>query len=267
MPVPGFKGSLLDFVMRETEVLHGKVRRYTSPTERPFFPDAIPPLILPPLNYPRVRRMHGISFDSQFSVRAHSLPLRATTPLPPPTLSPSRHVLSLPSCRDSPLRRPRSLLPTTHALPPSIAHAHCPYSAHAHFPPSPRLTPCPSPSLIPLRRLCSIPIPSLPIPHLPIPSLPIPHLPIPSLPIPHLPIPSLPIPHLPIPASPSLPSPSLPSPSLTSQSLNLPSLFSPSLFSPSLFSPSLFSPSLPSPSLTSPFRMLVVGSTTTRYDK
>ncbi|CAI5954627.1 unnamed protein product [Closterium sp. NIES-64] len=59
MPVPGFEGSLLDFVMRETEVLHGKVRRYTSPTERPFFPDAIPPLILPPLNYPRVIAQEG----------------------------------------------------------------------------------------------------------------------------------------------------------------------------------------------------------------
>ncbi|GJP40241.1 hypothetical protein CLOM_g24510 [Closterium sp. NIES-68] len=54
MPVPGFDGSLLEFVMRETEMLHGKVRRYTSPTERPFFPDAIPPLILPQLNYPKV---------------------------------------------------------------------------------------------------------------------------------------------------------------------------------------------------------------------
>jgi chorismate mutase len=52
--VPGFDGTLLEYVMRETEVLHGKVRRYTSPTERPFFPDAIPQIILPPLGYPKV---------------------------------------------------------------------------------------------------------------------------------------------------------------------------------------------------------------------
>jgi chorismate mutase len=44
--------SLLEYVLRETERLHGGVRRYTSPDEHAFFPDDLPPLVLPPLDYP-----------------------------------------------------------------------------------------------------------------------------------------------------------------------------------------------------------------------
>lgn len=59
VPVPGFdaKGnrmSLLDYVLRETEQMHGKLRRYTSPDEHPFFPEDVPALVLPPLQYPKV---------------------------------------------------------------------------------------------------------------------------------------------------------------------------------------------------------------------
>jgi len=57
IPVPGFdrsgrRYSLLEYVLREQEQLHGKIRRYTSPDEHPFFPDDVPPLVLPPISYP-----------------------------------------------------------------------------------------------------------------------------------------------------------------------------------------------------------------------
>ncbi|KAF8062653.1 CM1 [Scenedesmus sp. PABB004] len=50
----GTRLSLLEYLLRETEALHGKVRRYTSPDEHAFFPDDLPPLVLPPLEYPGV---------------------------------------------------------------------------------------------------------------------------------------------------------------------------------------------------------------------
>jgi len=39
--------SFLDFMLVETERLHAKVRRYTAPEEHAFFPDRIPPPVLP----------------------------------------------------------------------------------------------------------------------------------------------------------------------------------------------------------------------------
>ncbi|KAK4490723.1 hypothetical protein RD792_001424 [Penstemon davidsonii] len=50
----GFHGSLADYMIKETEKLHGKVGRYKSPDEHPFFPNELPEPLLPPLQYPRV---------------------------------------------------------------------------------------------------------------------------------------------------------------------------------------------------------------------
>ncbi|XP_010551404.1 PREDICTED: chorismate mutase 3, chloroplastic isoform X1 [Tarenaya hassleriana] len=50
----GFRGSLVEFMVRETENLHAKVGRYKSPDEHPFFPDCLPEPMLPPLQYPQV---------------------------------------------------------------------------------------------------------------------------------------------------------------------------------------------------------------------
>ncbi|KAL3525895.1 hypothetical protein ACH5RR_014267 [Cinchona calisaya] len=50
----GFRGSLIDYMVKETEKLHARVGRYKSPDEHPFFPDDLPNPILPPLKYPRV---------------------------------------------------------------------------------------------------------------------------------------------------------------------------------------------------------------------
>ena len=44
--------SLLEWMLNETEKLHAKVRRYTSPEEHAFFPDALPEPILQPLDFP-----------------------------------------------------------------------------------------------------------------------------------------------------------------------------------------------------------------------
>lgn len=44
--------SLLDWMFMETEKLHAKIRRYTSPEEHPFFPKYISAPVLPQLEYP-----------------------------------------------------------------------------------------------------------------------------------------------------------------------------------------------------------------------
>lgn len=59
IPVPGFRPegrrySLLEYLLRETEQVHGRIRRYTSPDEYPFFPEDLPALVLPPITYDQV---------------------------------------------------------------------------------------------------------------------------------------------------------------------------------------------------------------------
>ncbi|GMH39402.1 hypothetical protein BSKO_07300 [Bryopsis sp. KO-2023] len=59
IPVPGFSAdgsrlSLLEYVLRGTEQLHGKIRRFTSCDEHAFYPNELPPLVLPPIKYPDV---------------------------------------------------------------------------------------------------------------------------------------------------------------------------------------------------------------------
>lgn len=54
-----FHGSLVEFMVKETERLHAKVGRYNSPDEHPFFPAGLPEPMLPPLQYPQV--LHPIS--------------------------------------------------------------------------------------------------------------------------------------------------------------------------------------------------------------
>jgi chorismate mutase len=51
---PGFDGSLLQFMLKETEHLHAKVRRYQAPDEQAFFPEGLPQPILPSLVNPKV---------------------------------------------------------------------------------------------------------------------------------------------------------------------------------------------------------------------
>ncbi|URD95019.1 chorismate mutase [Musa troglodytarum] len=55
----GSHGSLVEFMVRETEKLHAQVGRYKSPDEHPFFPDGLPEPMLPPMRYPKV--LHPIA--------------------------------------------------------------------------------------------------------------------------------------------------------------------------------------------------------------
>ncbi|XP_068651737.1 chorismate mutase 2 [Aristolochia californica] len=52
--VPGFSCSMLEYFVKETEVLQAKVGRYENPEEHPFFPDGLPLPLLSPRNYPQV---------------------------------------------------------------------------------------------------------------------------------------------------------------------------------------------------------------------
>ncbi|KAL6013498.1 Chorismate mutase 1-like protein [Asimina triloba] len=52
--INGFHGSLVEYMVRETEKLHARVGRYRSPDEHPFFPADLPEPMLPPLQYPQV---------------------------------------------------------------------------------------------------------------------------------------------------------------------------------------------------------------------
>lgn len=52
--IPGFDGSLVEFMLKETERLHAKVRRYQAPDEHPFFPEDLPEPILPSLPLSKV---------------------------------------------------------------------------------------------------------------------------------------------------------------------------------------------------------------------
>uniref|UniRef100_A0A2P2K1U1 chorismate mutase n=1 Tax=Rhizophora mucronata TaxID=61149 RepID=A0A2P2K1U1_RHIMU len=51
----GFSGSLVEYLLKKTEMLHAQVGRYKSPDEHPFFPYDLPRPLLPPLQYVQVR--------------------------------------------------------------------------------------------------------------------------------------------------------------------------------------------------------------------
>lgn len=48
------KYSFMDWYLRQQEALQSRIRRFESPDENPFFPDAVLPPILKPLDYPEI---------------------------------------------------------------------------------------------------------------------------------------------------------------------------------------------------------------------
>ncbi|KAF8475677.1 chorismate mutase [Kalaharituber pfeilii] len=56
--------SFLAYMLRETERVHARVRRYQAPDELPFFPDNLPGPILPPLNYPLLLHPNKININA-----------------------------------------------------------------------------------------------------------------------------------------------------------------------------------------------------------
>ncbi|KAL6719246.1 chorismate mutase aro7 [Lecanora helva] len=61
--IPNSKLSLFDWMLREQERLQSLVRRYESPDEYPFFPDAIQQPILQPLNYPQILHPNDVDVN------------------------------------------------------------------------------------------------------------------------------------------------------------------------------------------------------------
>ncbi|KAL8772667.1 MAG: hypothetical protein Q9209_002328 [Squamulea sp. 1 TL-2023] len=61
--IPGSSLSLFDWMLREQESLQSLVRRYQSPDEYPFFPDALQTPILQPLNYPQILHPNDVDVN------------------------------------------------------------------------------------------------------------------------------------------------------------------------------------------------------------
>lgn len=74
--IPGSELSLFDWMLREQERLHSLVRRYQSPDEYPFFPDALETPILKPLHYPRILHPNDVNVNTKLkqSYISHILP-------------------------------------------------------------------------------------------------------------------------------------------------------------------------------------------------
>ncbi|KAK2746941.1 chorismate mutase aro7 [Myotisia sp. PD_48] len=60
---------LMDYVLREQERLQSRVRRYQSPDEYPFFPDALEKSILQPLQYPKILHPNDVNVNDVIKSR------------------------------------------------------------------------------------------------------------------------------------------------------------------------------------------------------
>lgn len=69
IPLPSSRLSFSDWVLREQERLQSRIRRFLSPDEYPFFPDAMEPLILPPLSYPKVLWENEVNVNRELKER------------------------------------------------------------------------------------------------------------------------------------------------------------------------------------------------------
>ena len=56
--------SLADYILSETERLHSLVRRYDSPDEYPFFPQALQRPMLQPLQYPQILHVNNVNVNN-----------------------------------------------------------------------------------------------------------------------------------------------------------------------------------------------------------
>jgi len=61
LKIPNSDLSFLDWTLREHERLQSLIRRYESPDEYPFFPDALQTPILQPLNYPKILHPNNVN--------------------------------------------------------------------------------------------------------------------------------------------------------------------------------------------------------------
>lgn len=69
VPIPGSDLSFSDWVLREQEALQSKIRRYQSPDQYPFFPDAMQPLLLKELFYPKILWDNDVNVNAELKQR------------------------------------------------------------------------------------------------------------------------------------------------------------------------------------------------------
>ncbi|KAL9097040.1 MAG: hypothetical protein Q9165_001004 [Trypethelium subeluteriae] len=74
--IPNSPLPLFDWMLREQEHLQSLVRRYQSPDEYPFFPDALQTPILAPIHYPKILHPNDVNVNEQLkaSYIEHILP-------------------------------------------------------------------------------------------------------------------------------------------------------------------------------------------------
>ncbi|RDL39944.1 Uncharacterized protein BP5553_04284 [Venustampulla echinocandica] len=63
--IPDSNLGFLDWTLREREKLDSLIRRFESPDEYPFFPDALQKPILQPLNYPKILHENDVNVNEK----------------------------------------------------------------------------------------------------------------------------------------------------------------------------------------------------------
>ncbi|TVY55181.1 Chorismate mutase [Lachnellula cervina] len=76
LKIPHSSLSFLDWTLREREKLDSLIRRFQSPDEYPFFPDALQTPILQPLHYPQILHANDVNVNEKIkeSYISHFLP-------------------------------------------------------------------------------------------------------------------------------------------------------------------------------------------------
>ncbi|KOM48792.1 hypothetical protein LR48_Vigan07g249600 [Vigna angularis] len=77
--IPGFYGSLVEFVVKNTEDVQAKAGRYTNPEENPFFPENLPPSSVP--SYPFSQFLHPGAASININKSVWKMYLRDLLPL------------------------------------------------------------------------------------------------------------------------------------------------------------------------------------------
>ncbi|KAI9043435.1 chorismate mutase ARO7 [Aspergillus affinis] len=67
--IPNSDLTLLDYLLREQERIQSRVRRYQSPDEYPFFPEALETPILAPLEYPQILHANNVNVNETIKTR------------------------------------------------------------------------------------------------------------------------------------------------------------------------------------------------------
>lgn len=69
IPIPDSNLSFSDWVLREQEKHESRIRRFESPDEHPFFEDAMQPVILPSLKYPKILWENDVNVNAELKKR------------------------------------------------------------------------------------------------------------------------------------------------------------------------------------------------------